>query len=445
MRSGAARVTIEYTLDHAGECRYYEARLVRQDSEQILVVVRNITSRRRAELDLQIKEEHLRHALKMEAIGLLAGGIAHDFNNLVTAIGGYSELVLEQLAPNDPVREDVVEIQRAGTSAAALTRQLLAFASRQILSPRVIDLNEAVCRTESLLGRLIRENITLETQLAPGGDSIRADPGEIEQIIINLVVNARDAMPEGGSIVVGTSGVEIVEPTETSLGSLKPGRYTMLYVSDTGSGIAEADLPHIFEPFFTTKEVGSGTGLGLATVYGIVKQSGGVLSVRSQLSVGTTFEILFPVCQEAVAEAEAPIRAGHIRGTETVLLVEDQHGVRSVTKAILQRSGYQVIEASDGISAQKLGEDHPGVIDLLLSDMVLPSLNGRVLAERLTESRPSMRVLLTSGYTDDRIALKGIEERRYSFVPKPYGSQQLLAKVREVLGTPSAEMSSAPL
>jgi PAS domain S-box-containing protein len=396
---------------------------------------RDITAKRRAEQALHEREQQLRQAQKMEAVGLLAGGIAHDFNNLLTAITGYSSLVLEELDAAHPCRGDILEIQKAGDSAAALTQQLLAFSRRQILQPQVVDLNAVVSRTDALLRRLIGEDIELESQLAAALHLVSVDPGQIEQIIVNLAVNARDAMPDGGRLTIATENVDLDDRAAGALQGVAAGAHVMLAVSDNGAGMDEHTRAHIFEPFFTTKKRGEGTGLGLATVYGIVRQSGGAISVTTALNRGTTFRIYFPRAekeQERMATASPCDNRG---GTETILLVEDQPEVRSVVEAILKRHRYTVLSAGSGEEALRLAAD-TAHIDLLLTDVVMPAMSGRELSSRLLLERPGLRVLFASGYTDDAIVRHGVFEADVAFIQKPFSPAALLAKVREVLDQP---------
>ncbi len=400
-------------------------------------VIRDATDRRRNEDALRERESELRQAQKMEAIGLLAGGVAHDFNNLLMAIQGYSELVLMNLDQNHKCRGDIDEILKASNRAAALTRQLLAFSRRQVLAPQVLSLDEVLAGTEKLLRRLIAEDIEISSTIAPDLGSVKADPGQIEQVLINLAVNARDAMPSGGRLNFALANVHLDDSHSAPLG-LTPGRYVRLEVSDTGCGMPPEVVSRIFEPFFTTKEEGRGTGLGLATVYGIVQQSGGSIRVESRPGHGTTFQIDLPCCEaeEAVARrAPAPIRSNS--GSETVLLVEDDARVRTLVATMLRRSGYAVLDADGGERAMEITRDHRGSIDLLLTDVVMPSMNGRVLAERLQALSPGTRVLFMSGYSDDAILRAGVQAE-VAFLQKPFSSAALAAKIREVLETGKA-------
>jgi len=396
-----------------------------------LAVIRDISERRAAEAALRQKEEELRQAQKMEAVGKLAGGVAHDFNNLLTAIGGYSEMILMSLGPNDSLRNDVEEIIRASRRAADLTRQLLAFSRKQVLQPQVLDLNAVVLGMDKMLRRLIGADIELVTILDPGLASVKADRSQIEQVILNLAVNARDAMARGGKLTLktantdqGTSGVPSGLPHPV-----------LLAFSDTGCGMDAETKIHIFEPFFTTKEQGKGTGLGLSTVYGIIEQSGGRISVESEVSRGTTFRIYLPrvdMKEPAVTEqSETTLPLG----TETVLLVEDESVVRSLIHQVLKRSGYTVLEAQHGAEALRIVLQHPAPIHLLLTDLVMPLMGGRDLVKRLLGMRKDIRVLYMSGYTDDSAIRQGELEPGTHFIQKPFTPDSLLRKVRKVLET----------
>jgi two-component system cell cycle sensor histidine kinase/response regulator CckA len=379
-------------------------------------------------------EGELRQGQKMEAIGRLAGGIAHDFNNLLTIIIGYTDLVLQQLAPDTPVHSDVEEIRHAGASASALTRQLLAFSRKQILQPQILDLNGIVSRMNAMLRRLIGEDIELTTRLATPLDRIWADPGQIEQIILNLALNARDAMPYGGSLTVETANADLDAHWVAQHPDASEGRHVMLVLSDTGIGMDETVKAHLFEPFFTTKERGKGTGLGLATVYGIVKQSGGSIFVHSQPAHGTTFNIFLPRTERSVDLPNAPRPAPQSPGgTETILLVEDQPEVRAVTRDAMARHGDTVLEAANGAEAVSILKNHVGEVRLLLTDVVMPGMSGRDLAEQLVAGRPDLRVLYTSGYTDDAIVHHGVLEAGMAFIQKPFTPHELLQKIRDLL------------
>jgi len=389
-------------------------------------LIMDVTERRRL-------GEQLRQAQKMEAIGQLAGGVAHDFNNLLTVILGYSELVLDSLDAGDARQADVREVLQAGRNAAALTQQLLAFSRRQILAPTVFDMNRVAESVAKMLGRVIGEHVRLATRLAPAPAFVKADAGQIEQILVNLAVNARDAMPEGGVLTIATDTADVVGPTAERAG-IEPGRYVRLTMTDTGTGMDEATQARIFEPFFTTKEQGKGTGLGLATVYGIVRQSGGGIWVESEVGRGTVFTICFPSAGGAEPEPKAPPAASAARGRDEVIaLVEDDPGVRSFAAAVLRRQGYTVIEAENGNRALARLSDRATPVDLLITDVVMPDMSGRRLAEQVAAAGLSARVLYMSGYTANAIVHHGMLDEGLDFLPKPFSADALTTKVREVL------------
>jgi PAS domain S-box-containing protein len=397
-------------------------------------IARDMTERRRL-------EEQLRQAQKMEAVGRLAGGIAHDFNNLLMTITGYSELLLERLDAEDALRATAEEIHATATRGVSLTRQLLTFSRNQVLRPAVIELNGVVIEIERMLRRLIGEHIELTTALADGEAPVRADRIQLEQVLMNLVVNARDAMPGGGRLRIATAIVD-VPPASAYFPSAPPGTYVQLDVRDSGHGMDAQTQSHIFEPFFTTKETGRGTGLGLSTAYGIVTQSGGFIAVESAPGAGSTFRVLLPRASEPAPRATA--RRGAFaslpRGSETVLLVEDETGVRELIRDFLARCGYTVLEATEVPEAFALFETHANHLDLLITDVVMPQMNGRVLAERLLERQPGLRVLYMSGYTDDQVLVQGIAGGA-GFLQKPFTPDVLARKVREVLDAPERPAS----
>jgi signal transduction histidine kinase len=384
-------------------------------------------------------EAQLSQSQKIEAIGRLAGGIAHDFNNLLMVISGQVEKLQEGLTSDHPLRRSVDSVAQAADRATGLTQQLLAFSRRQVLSPQVLNLNQVVRNVYGMLERVIGEDISCALALAPEVESVKADPHRLEQALLNLAVNARDAMPGGGTLTLSTANADLDEAYGRQHVGAKPGHYVMLAVSDTGCGMDAATQARVFEPFFTTKEVGKGTGLGLAMVYGIVKQSGGYIWVYSEVGVGTTFKIYLPVVHERHEEAVASAPTGPVpRGTETILLVEDEDGVRELIEDILTAQGYRVLAASRGTEALQISEFVDGDIHLLVTDVVMPQMSGREVALRLAARRPKMRVLYLSGYTDDAISHHGIIEPGVAFLQKPFASADLARRIREVLGSPGA-------
>ncbi len=398
------------------------------------LVGRDLTERRLAEEKLRQAEENLRQSQKMEAIGKLAGGIAHDFNNLLTALMGYSELLLGHFQPGDPGRKNAEEIRKAAGRAASLTHQLLAFSRRQVLVPKVLNLNAVLTNLEPMLRRLIGEDIELEIVPCPALDHVQADPGQIEQIILNLVVNARDAMPQGGKLTIETANVELDETYRSLHIGITPGPHVMLAVSDTGCGMDEETQSRIFEPFFTTKEQGKGTGLGLSTVFGIVKQSGGDIWVYSEPGRGATFKIYLPRIEAAPRTVEPElVHSKLVSGKETVILVEDDEGLRELVETVLAENGYTVLVAHSIEEAFQINGRREGRIDLMVTDVVMPRMSGRELAERLQSARPSMKVLYMSGYTDDAIVRHGVLTESMAFLQKPFTPVILLQKVRDVL------------
>jgi signal transduction histidine kinase len=392
----------------------------------------------------RLLEEQLRQAQKMESIGRLAGGVAHDFNNLLTVIGGYTQLMLVRIPPGDDLRKDVEEVAKAGERAASLTSQLLAFSRKQIIAPAVLNLNDAISETRKLLGRLIGEDIELVTVLDPNLGNAKADPGQIEQVIMNLAVNARDAMPKGGKLALSTGNAVLDESYVKENPDSHAGPHVFLSVSDSGIGMDSETLSHLFEPFFTTKEQGKGTGLGLSTVFGIVKQSGGSIRVQSEPGHGTTFKVYLPRVDQPAAPARKAVAslAAAPKGTETVLLVEDEEAVRRLTHAVLRRNGYKVLVAGDGEEALRTLQQHQGPVHLLLTDVVLPRMGGREVALQVSQLRPEIRVLFTSGYSDRAFGENGTLEPGMAFLPKPFTPEELLRNVREILETPSSAAST---
>jgi two-component system cell cycle sensor histidine kinase/response regulator CckA len=391
--------------------------------------------RDRAVAKLRRHEEHLRHAQKMEAVGRLAGGVAHDFNNILSVVLGTSSAILDELELREPLRGEIEVIRKAGERASALTRQLLSFSRPQVVAARAVDLDELVAGLEPLLRRLVDDDVTLAVERSAGPAPVLADPGQLEQVIVNLVVNARDAMPCGGTLSIETAEAALDDARVAALHGVPTGRYVVLTVDDSGHGMDAATRARIFEPFFTTKERGKGTGLGLATVYGIVTQSGGHVSVDSAPGAGATFTLHFPRAEGALA-AEAPPAppvAVTPRGSDTVLLVEDEDQVRATVRKILRRSGYTVLEAQNGGEAFLVCEQYDSKIDLLLTDVVMPRMNGTDLAKRLGALRPGMRVLFMSGHTRETVLGEAAEDPGGSFLEKPVTPDALLRKVRDVL------------
>ncbi len=416
-----------------------EDRVVRDKENRIIGIrsmVEDITERRRTEEALRKSEEQLRQWQRVEAIGRLAGGVAHDFNNLLMTIKGCSELLLGAFDRRDPRREEVEEILKAADRATSLTRQLLAFGRRQVLQPQVLDLNAVVMNMDKMLRRVIGEDVQLIASLHRDLWSVKVDPGMIEQVIMNLAVNSRDAMPNGGKLTIETTNVTHDEEYASHHVSVKPGYYVMLAISDTGCGMDKETQSHLFEPFFTTKEKGKGTGLGLSTVYGIIKQSGGNIWTYSEPGLGTTFKIYLPRVEEISHVYKPDIRRIEMEapgGTETILLVEDEEAVRSMVSKVLQNKGYRVLEASHGNQALEVCDKFEGLIHLMVTDVIMPQMSGRELAERLALMRPGMRVLYMSGYPDNTIVQHGVLEPGTAFLQKPFTINALELKVREIL------------
>lgn len=427
--------SIQYRMRHkSGKWLVLESipNVVRDTSgrvEKLVIVNRDITARRQL-------EEQFRQAQKMEAVGRLSGGIAHDFNNLLGVIMGYAEFLQEQFDSDTSIRSSIDEILKAGKRAASLTRQLLAFSRMQVLDPKVMNLNAAIIDTEKLLRRLIGEDIELQTRLAGDLGPIKADQGQLEQVIMNLAVNARDAMPQGGKLIISTDNFNMDHDFVRRYPyPVKVGPYALLTVTDTGTGMDEDTKARAFEPFFTTKEKGKGTGLGLATVYGVVKQSGGYIEIESSPGAGTSFKIYLPrVDAEIEMKKERPFVPNHsAAGNETVLVVEDEESLRRLARVSLEKDGYRVLEAGDGIQAVEVSSHHNGTIDLLLTDIVMPGMGGRTLAQELTRRRPELRVVYMSGYTGQTFSSEAVIEPGTDFLAKPFTRETLLRKIREVL------------
>jgi two-component system cell cycle sensor histidine kinase/response regulator CckA len=403
--------------------------------------------RKRAEEALRQSEKQFRQSQKMEAVGRLAGGIAHDFNNLLTIIMGYSQVLLTELGPQHPLRGKIEETLKAGERAATLIRQLLTFSRKQSLDPKILSLNTAVTSLESLLRRLIGEDIQFVSKLDPTNGRLRADQAQLEQVLVNLVVNARDAMPKGGTLTIETAQVELTRSPVYHLTSLPPGPYVRLAVSDTGCGMDRMTQSHIFEPFFTTKGEGKGSGLGLSTVFGIVTQSGGAIDVTSRVGHGTRFDLYFPsVESDLLTTAPTQPLGQPQRGTETILLVEDEPSVRTLMRDELRKLGYRVVEAKNGVEACLLATQQAASLQLLLTDVVMPGMGGRELAQHLTVIKPDLRTLFISGYMDDVGIMAGQEEGTSSFLQKPFTPEVLGRAVRNLLdaSTPSDRTSASP-
>ena len=398
-----------------------------------MAMTQNISQKKQSEKERLLLENQLFQSQKMEAIGRLAGGVAHDFNNQLTGILGYTEMILQSLRPGDPLRSDIEEIHRAAERAAGLTRQLLTFSRKQIISLQVADLNEIANEAQRMLRRLIGEDIELVFVPAPDLAHVKVDRHQIEQMLVNLAVNARDAMPGGGKLMIETANVELDEKYCRQHPDAVPGRYAMLAVSDTGQGMDENTKARLFEPFFTTKEKGRGTGLGLSTTYGMVRQHQGTIGVYSEKGVGTSFKIYLPSCDEPLAPAPPAPARGEVTGKETILLVEDEQTVRDLAEKILARYGYRILVADGGGSALLQAQRNNEPIDLLLTDVVMPNINGKELYRQLRERRPNLKVLYMSGYTENVIVHSGILEADANFISKPFAIEALVQKVRQVL------------
>ncbi|HKW51715.1 MAG TPA: ATP-binding protein [Candidatus Eisenbacteria bacterium] len=443
--------SVEIEIGQAAfEARYAPIRDERGGVQGVIGVATDISDRRSAQRALQESEaalrrseEQLRQAQKMEAIGVLAGGVAHDFNNLLTVIMTQAGLLVRNAPPGSPAAQIGAEIQTASTRGAVLTRQLLTFSRKEVVSPQVIDLNTVVAELETMFRGFLREDVDLACVRAPESALIRADRGQIEQVILNMVSNARDAMPDGGKLRISVGRVAVDGSRTRELGTAEPGAFCTLTVQDTGRGMDSDTRSRIFEPFFTTKERGKGTGLGLSTAYGIVKQCGGSITVSSEPGEGATFTVYIPSPEGSAATpgAGAPGSGGT---AETILLVEDEAGVRSVARELLEMKGYKVLEAEDGASGLQLALTHPGPLHLLLSDVVMPGMSGRDLAERLSIERPGIRVLFISGFTDDTMVRRGVRDAKVAFLQKPFTLENLAQKVREVLDGPGVDATPVP-
>ncbi len=394
---------------------------------RILVAVSDITERRRL-------EEQFHQAQKMDAVGRLAGGVAHDFNNLLTAITGYSQLLLATLPENDPSRQDIEEIKKAGDRAAALVGQLLAFSRRQVKQAKVVDLNSIVRDLEAMMRRLISEDVQLTTHLAENLGAVLADPGQLEQVVVNLVVNARDAMPKGGRLTLSTANVELDAATARRRYKAVPGPYVVVSITDNGTGMTPETLSHLFEPFFTTKERGKGTGLGLSTVYGIVTQYGGHIDVESAVGRGSTFRVYLPRVERPLTEDTPPRPPiSPLHGSETILLVEDDESVRGLVLRVLRGAGYTVLDSTKGDEALALCRNHPGTIHMLITDVVMPGMSGVDLAQQLTALRPDMKVLYVSGHSESGVRRRGVSDPNSQVLQKPFKPTVLTERVRKLL------------
>jgi two-component system, cell cycle sensor histidine kinase and response regulator CckA len=418
---------VEYQMQIGEMEVWFDGSISPMSQNSVIWIARDISERKHL-------EEQLRQSQKMEAIGQLAGGIAHDFNNLLTIINGYSELLVKRLPVGDPTRRLLNEIKEAGERSAALTRQLLAFSRKEIFTPQILNLNSIIENLEKMLQRIIGEDVQLIVSMDCESGSVRVDPGQIEQVIMNLVVNARDAMPQGGRLTIKTANVDLDAACTREHTGQQPGSYVVLTVSDTGCGMTEGVKQHIFEPFFTTKETGKGTGLGLAVIHGVIKQSKGYIEVYSESDVGTTFEIYLPRVEPSPALDNSVSKIHHdMHGTETILLVEDDIAVRALTHHILVNHGYTVLKASDGNEGLRVAERYTDTIHLLITDVVMPGLSGRQLAERMQSVHPEAKVIYLSGYMDDAVVRHGILQDEVHFLQKPFSIDALILKTSEVL------------
>ncbi len=440
---------LEYRIRHKdGTWRIFEstASAIRNrlgEIERLVIINRDITERKRTEEALQRSEIQLRQAQKMEAVGRLSGGVAHDFNNLLSVIIGYSDHLETSLPRKSPLRKSVKEIKKAGDSAASLTRQLLSFSRQQMVERKVLELNAAVSNLVGMLKRLIGENIKLVTVLDPALGKVKADQGQLEQVIINLVVNARDAMPHGGRLVIETKNAVLDEFSTDRFPDVQPGHYAVLTVSDSGVGMDAETQSHIFEPFFTTKDPGKGTGLGLATVYGVIKQSGGHVDVQSSPGEGTTFRIYLPRVDGIVQQAKPDTSSlKSTEGSETVLLAEDEESIRNLISELLANNGYKVLAAKNGAEALEIGRRHSGPVHLLLTDVMMVEMSGPALAKQLSGFRPETRVLFMSGYADDSHSQHSTDLPDTLFLQKPFTQEGLMRKVRQCLDLKEAKTTA---
>ncbi len=399
-----------------------------------IAMFEDITGRKRAEADRAALDEQLRQAQKMESVGRLAGGVAHDFNNILTGISGYTELALEQADAASPMHEDLAEVLRLSKRAAELTRQLLAFSRRQTLEPKVLNINDMIADTAKMLKRVLGEDVDLHFAPAPDLGNVRADVIQIEQVLMNLAINARDAMPDGGKLTIETANVELDAAYAAGHVSSVPGRYVLMAVSDTGHGMDAATQSHLFEPFFTTKDKSKGTGLGLATAYGIVKQHGGNIWVYSEAGKGATFKVYLPMVAEAAGAANPAAEAGVRSGDETILIVEDEPTVRAIATRALKARGYVALTAGSAEEAEGLFSEHAERISLLLTDVVLPGINGPGLYERLRRRLPGLKVLYMSGHAGNAAVHQGVLDAGVAFMQKPFTLETIARKVRQVLG-----------
>jgi two-component system, cell cycle sensor histidine kinase and response regulator CckA len=430
------RVEIEFQFPN-GSPGWFDLRIV-PVPDGICIISLDTSEAKRAAARLLRTEDQLRQSQKMEAVGVLAGGVAHDFNNVLSVILGYGDLLLADLKPSDPMRADVEEIRRAATRASELTRQLLMFSRQQVLEPKVLILNDVLADMDKMLQRILGADVDLLVLPAQLLGRVRVDPGSIEQVIMNLVVNARDSMPDGGKLTLETANVVLDEEYAKHHLGVAPGPHVMLAVTDSGTGIDKATQARIFEPFFTTKEKGKGTGLGLSTVFGIVQQSSGSIWLYSELGKGTTFKVFLPRVDAPVSLIPSNEPIPTLRGSETILVVEDDDQVRVLTCGILRKNGYDIIEARNAGEALLQSERHAGTIHLMLSDVVMPQMSGPELAKRVASIRPDMKILCMSGYAGDSIVRHGLLEAKMSYLQKPITVSALTSKVREVLDEPDA-------